>query len=160
MRPWKREAAAMVKYWLFRVALAVVPRIPLVIARPLVELAALLTWALAGQTRRRAQSNLRHVPTLAEDAPRLRWAAREVFRHAALNYLDFFRGPRVSEAEVRAKWVIEGMELYHQALRQGKGLVILAGHFGNWEYGVSRLGLEGYKMVVPMERIRPEPLFQ
>jgi KDO2-lipid IV(A) lauroyltransferase len=149
-----------VKYWLFRLATMLVPRIPVVLARPLFELAGLLAWALSGKARRRVERNLRHVPTLASHPRQLRQATRGVFRHTALNYLDFLCGAHISDEELRDRWVIEGLDLFHQTMAQGKGLVILTGHFGNWEFGVSRLGIEGYPIVAPAERMRPERLFE
>jgi KDO2-lipid IV(A) lauroyltransferase len=148
------------RYWLFRIATLVVPHIPLWIAEPLTQLGSLLIWALAGGTRRRVEANLRRVPSLAANPRKLRRAARGVFLHTALNYLDFFRGARMSDDELRDRWVIEGFPLFYQAMAQGRGLVLMTGHYGNWEYGVSRLGLEGYPMVAPAERLRPEKLFE
>jgi KDO2-lipid IV(A) lauroyltransferase len=150
----------MVKYWLFRIATLVVPRVPLALARPLTALAGFLAWALAGEARRRVERNLAHVPALASHPRELRRATRGVFHHTALNYLDFLRGPHLSDDEIRDRWVIEGLDLFHQTMAQGKGMVILTGHFGNWEFGVSRLGLEGYPIVAPAERMRPERLFE
>lgn len=150
----------MVKYWALRMAAAIVPLIPRWLAEPGAYAVGLLMWAVAGETRRRAARNLRHVPSLAGDPKRLRWATRGVFCHAALNYLDFLRGRRLSNRDLLAGWVIENDDKFLTTMGEGRGLIVLGGHFGNFELGASRLGALGYGVLTPAERMRPEALFQ
>ncbi|HLZ25524.1 MAG TPA: lysophospholipid acyltransferase family protein [Ktedonobacterales bacterium] len=150
----------MAKYWALRIAAVVVPLIPLWIARPGAWALGLVIWALAPGTRRRVERNLRHVPGLAMDPVQLHRAIQGVFCHTALNYLDFFRGPHLTNDDLLPNWTIENEEAYHAAMAQGRGLIIVTGHFGNWEFGVSRLGALGYRMIAPAERMRPEALFE
>lgn len=150
----------MTKYWLLRIASWLVPLVPFAIARPLAELAGTLTWMLASGTRRRVERNLRHIPALREDPAALQRAARGVFQATSLNYLDFFRGRHLSNEQIFAGWTVEHEDEIGKAMAQGKGLVILSAHLGNFENGASRLGAIGYKVVVPAERLRPEPLFE
>lgn len=149
----------MAKYWALRIAAAVVPLIPVWIARPGAWALGLVMWALAPATRRRVERNLRHVPGLAKDPVRLHRAVQGVFCHTALNYLDFFRGPHLTNEDLLPNWTIENADAYLAAMAQGRGLIIVTGHFGNWELGVSRLGALGYRMVAPAERMRPEAVF-
>jgi len=150
----------MIRYWLVRLAAWIVPWIPLRVARPLALAAGTLTWALSGAARRRAIWNLGHIPSLAGDPRRIRRAARGVFRTSALNYLDFLRGPRLSDAELLAGWTIENQETFDTAIAQGKGLIVLSGHLGNFELAASRLGAMGQRLITPAEHMRPERLFQ
>ena len=69
----------MARYWMWRFAAAVVPRIPLALARPLFVLIGALAWIFSGETRRRAERNLRHVRALAANTARLQEAVRGVF---------------------------------------------------------------------------------
>lgn len=150
----------MVKYWALRMAAAIVPLIPRWLAEPGAYAVGLLMWAVAGETRRRAARNLRHVPSLAGDPKRLRWATRGVFRHAALNYQDFLRGRRLTNRDLLARWTIENDDQFLTTMGEGRGLIILGGHFGNFELGASRLGALGYNVVTPAEHMRPEELFE
>src|SRR5262245_60451143 len=154
------ETSRMAKYWLFRIAAAVVPLLPMRLARPLFTGIGVLAWLVAGGTRRRAERNLRHIPALAANAGRLHEAARGVFITSALNYLDFLRGRRLTDEEIYAGWTTEREELLNEMMDQGKGVVILGSHFGNFEYASSRLGAIGYRMITPVERIQPDRLFQ
>jgi lauroyl/myristoyl acyltransferase len=90
----------------------------------------------------------------------LYWTTRGVFQHVALNYLDFFRGPSLSDNEMKQGWTIVNQEAYDAAVAQGRGVVLLCGHFGNFEFAASRLGALGYKIVAPVERMQPPQLFE
>jgi phosphatidylinositol dimannoside acyltransferase len=150
----------MMKYWAIRSASVIVPRIPTQISRPVISFASFFVWAFARGTQQQVQRNLRHIPALANDPARLYWATRGVFQHAALNYLDFFRGPLLSDSEMKQGWTIVNQEVYDEAMAQGRGVVLLSGHFGNFEFAASRLGALGYKIIAPVERMRPPQLFE
>jgi lauroyl/myristoyl acyltransferase len=150
----------MVKYWVFRSAAVLVPRIPIQISRPLASFASFFIWALVRGSQRQVQRNLRHIPALADDPERLYWATRGVFQHLALNYLDFFRGSHISDKELKSGWTILNQDVYDDALAKGRGLILLGSHFGNFELAASRLGALGYKLLTPVERMKPEPLFE
>jgi lauroyl/myristoyl acyltransferase len=150
----------MAKLRAFRLAAAIIPVIPFWLAYPGARLAGLIIWALNGQLRRRAERNLRHVPTLASDPVALRRATQGVFQHMVLNYLDFLRGPRLTGKEVLAGWTTEGEDYIQEMMRQGRGLIVASAHFGNFEYGASRLGAIGYQMTTPVERIKPAALYE
>lgn len=150
----------MLRYWTFRIAAAVVPAIPMRIARPLAVALGTLLWALAGTQRRRVTANLRHVPSLAGDEARLRRAVRGVFQHLALNYLDFFRGAHLTETEVLSGWTVENQDVFEATMAKGRGVILLGGHFGNFEQALSRLGALSFQTVTAVERMKPEAVFE
>lgn len=150
----------MTKYWLFRFAAAVVPRIPYNLLYALVGPLAWLLWVSASGQRRRVEFNLRHAPGLAEDLGRLSQATREVFRTSVLNYIEFLRGPSRTDAEVIASYPVEGQEVLEEALSEGRGVILLSGHYGTFEISIARLGAMGYSVVAPAERLKPERLYQ
>jgi len=150
----------MLTYWLVRGGAIVVPYIPIWLARPVTSAIAWVIWLATPATRARAERNLRRVPGLAEDERRLRAAVRGVYRTAALNYLDFLRGKKISDRELLSGWTIENQEAFDAAMAQRKGLIILSAHLGNFELGASRLGALGYNVIAPAEHMRPEAVFQ
>ena len=150
----------MAKLRAFRLAAAIIPFLPLWLAYPGARLIGRLIWAFGGERRRRVERNLRHVPTLMSDPVALHRAARGVFEHMTLNYLDFLRGAHLTPKQVLAGWTTEGEERITEAINQGRGLVVVSAHFGNFEYGASRLGAIGYRMTTPVERMRPEALYE
>lgn len=150
----------MLRYWMFRIAAAVVPVVPMRIARPLAMALGTLLWALAGAQRQRVAANLRHVPSLADDEGRLRDAVRGVFQHVALNYLDFFHGAHLTEAEVLNGWTVENQDVFEAIVAEGRGVILLGAHCGNFEQALSRLGALNYKTVAPAEHMKPEAVFE
>lgn len=150
----------MTKLRAFRLAAAIIPFIPLWLAYPGARLIGRLIWAFGGERRRRVERNLRHIPTLTSDPVALHRAARGVFEHMTLNYLDFLRGSRLTSKQVLAGWSTEDEELVTELVSQGRGLIVVSAHFGNFEYGASRLGAIGYRMTTPVERMRPEALYE
>ena len=150
----------MAKLRAFRLAATIVPYIPMWLAYPMARFIGMMLWAFGGQLRRRVERNLRHVPALASNPVAHHRAARGVFEHMVLNYLDFLRGPHLSDEQVLAGWTTEGEELVNKAISQGHGLIVVSAHFGNFEYGASRLGAIGYRMTTPAERMQPEALYE
>ncbi len=153
----------MATYWMWRIAAAVVPRVPLAIARPLFTTIGALAWVFAGETRRRAERNLRHIPALAANTKELQDAVRGVFVTSALNYLDFLRGRSLTQDEIELGWTVEDEDVFDAALAEGRGVVLLGAHFGNMEIAASRLAYRlanRHAIIVPVERMRPERLFE
>jgi len=146
------------KYWTFRTVAALTPLMPLWLARRIAVAGGMLAWALAAPQRRRAERNLAHIPTLAADPARLRWATRSLFKTLALNYLDFFRGRHVTYEELAQGWEIKDWDLFIRAMRGGRGVIVLGAHMGPFEYSAWKLGELGYPLLTPAERLRPERL--
>jgi KDO2-lipid IV(A) lauroyltransferase len=157
-RPAREPGQA--KYWAYRAAVAVVPHVPAPAARLAAELAGLAAWALAAGARRRVDANLAHIPALAADPERRRAAVRGVFRTAALNYLDQFRVPYLSDAEIAATWEVGRADLFEAAVARGRGIILLTAHMGAFEHAGARTGLLGIPLTLPMERLKPAALFE
>lgn len=144
------------RYWAFRALAGVTPLTPLWLARPVAMAAGAVTWLCAGKLRRRAERNLRRIPSLAADPTRLRRATRGVFINLALNYLDFFRGRSVTYEELARGWDIPGWDVFERAMRSGRGAIVMGAHLGPFEYAGWKLGELGYSLLTPAERLRPE----
>jgi len=71
--------------------------------------------------------------------------ARQVFINAGRDAAEIMLFPRWSDEQLRQRIRFDNPEPIVQASRSGNGLVILGGHFGNWEllgaYGVRILGM-------------------
>lgn len=148
------------KYWLFRTLAAIIPRMPRWLAERLAIAGGALAWATVAPLRRRAERNLAHIPALAADPARLRQTARRVFAHLALNYVDFFRAPHISDEELAQDWRIDGWDTFERAIRDGLGAVVMGAHLGPFEYASAKISELGVPLLTPAERLRPERLFQ
>lgn len=72
--------------------------------------------------------------------------AEEVFKNFAKYLIDFFWLTKNEKDYLRNSFKFSGLENINEALKRGKGCIIMAGHFGNWELMGCALGKLGYKI--------------
>ncbi len=82
--------------------------------------------------------------------------AREVFRQFVLFGFEALELLLAPLARIRRKVTIVGLEHVEAALAQGRGLIAIASHAGNWEYTVMGLGLK-YRPVAVVGRELDQP---
>lgn len=69
---------------------------------------------------------------------------RRAFQNFGKYLVDFFRFSRLSEEDMRRLVVIENVNYVDDALRRGKGVLLVTAHLGNWELGGAVLASIGY----------------
>lgn len=74
--------------------------------------------------------------------------AREVFRQFARFGWEIMELLVLPRERIKKRVVITGQEHYHTALAQGKGLVVIGAHGGNWEYTVAGFALQYQPLAV------------
>jgi KDO2-lipid IV(A) lauroyltransferase len=116
-----------------------------------------LIYRVLGRYRRVSHKNLRLVyGTTKTEAERERMA-RGVFTHFGQVATEFVKLPRLEKEEIdRLTVAVEGEEHIRQALEEGKGMLLITGHFGNWEFLSRWLTTHGYKLNV-VARAAEEP---
>lgn len=108
-----------------------------------------LYFALDRSARRAVMSNLRQVVASDGRAPErdaVRRLARKTFHNFGKYLVDFFRFSRLTEEEIRSLVAVEGQTHLERAQAEGKGVVLVTGHIGNWELGGAVLAGMGYKL--------------
>ncbi len=100
---------------------------------------------------------------LAMAMPHLTPAQREaiasgVFQNMGLMLFEICRAWNMSNQELMDIFRIEGAEHFHQAFRQGRGVLVLTGHFGNWEFLNAVGGRTGYPVSVVYRPLDFKPL--
>ncbi len=81
--------------------------------------------------------------------------ARACFEHVGRELLGLPRVARRGLAEVRARIVeAEGLDLLREAYDEGRGLVVVTGHFGNWELAGASLPAFGFPVDAVMQAMR------
>jgi KDO2-lipid IV(A) lauroyltransferase len=95
-----------------------------------------LAWRLMRETNRAVAANLAAVMPDVSDQARER-AALETYRHYARDTIDFLRALSASPAELAATFDVphEKRRILDDVLAEGRGGLIVTGHFGNWEAG-------------------------
>jgi KDO2-lipid IV(A) lauroyltransferase len=109
-------------------------------------------YLLAGKLRRTGMRNL----TLAfpdwNDARR-RQALRVLFRGLGRQLADFCQFPGFNADNVASLAIYDGFENYETARRQGKGILLLTGHFGGWEIGSFAHSIYGHPMRIVVRQL-------
>jgi Kdo2-lipid IVA lauroyltransferase/acyltransferase len=92
------------------------------------------------------------------DAAWVRHVARRSFEHLGRETIALLRMSRMAPEALIAMTEVEGLERGDAAYREGNGVVIVAGHFGNWEIGAAMVAVRGYRVDAIVQRQR-NPLF-
>lgn len=72
---------------------------------------------------------------------------RNYFRNHYINQLQIFLFPRLNNNNVEQIHVFEGIENVNEALKLGKGCILLHAHFGPSQLPLCDLGIKGYEMM-------------
>ena len=71
-----------------------------------------------------------------------------VFAHFGMSMADFIRAGKRSKEEVLSSITPEGFDSIEQLLKEGKGIIIVTGHFGYWERLAQFIALQGHPFSV------------
>jgi Kdo2-lipid IVA lauroyltransferase/acyltransferase len=107
--------------------------------------------------RRQAEENVRAAFPDRDDA----WVQRVVrasYEHLGRELMMILRMPSKTPEQIRAMTRVHGIELGDARYREGKGVVVTAGHFGNWEMGAAMVAVRGYRVDAIVMR-QANPLF-
>jgi KDO2-lipid IV(A) lauroyltransferase len=129
------------------------------IYQPLVNRLAALWYRLDARHRRITLRNLEFAygkELTPEARERL---AREVFRQFVLFGCETLELLLAPLSHIRRQVIIFGWEHVDEALAQGRGMVAIAAHAGNWEYTVMGYGLQ-FRPVTVVGRDLDHPLAQ
>jgi phosphatidylinositol dimannoside acyltransferase len=107
---------------------------------------------------RRLEGNLRRVVG-GQPSPRLMRAA---LRSYARYWLETFRLPVMDKAALAAATQerLEGMDVLDKAYADGRGVVAVLPHSGNWDVAAVWLIAHGIPFTTVVERLRPESLYR
>lgn len=90
----------------------------------------------------------------------LREKVRRAFASYARYWMESFRLPDVTGAQLEAGMVYEGLENLERARAQGRGVIMVMPHLGGWDWGGAWLAASGYPLTVVVEPVEPPELFE
>jgi lauroyl/myristoyl acyltransferase len=111
--------------------------------RLVVEVCALIHYALSPEKRRSAAENITSTGRSAT-----RSVVFGVFRLHTGNIFDMFAASRWKGEKFREWFVFEGQEEIDRALADGRGVILVTAHLGSWELGAIYLQSLGYRLHV------------
>ena len=143
MREWLEYAG-------FQCVRLMVLALPLKSAQRLGAALGAAAYRLVGSRRAIALDNLRHAFPEKSEAERVA-IAKGAFRNYGMALIELLWFPNFTDASLRALLHPVGIERIGRKLGEGKGLIVLSGHYGNWEliaFGMSHLSGHPFSIIV------------
>lgn len=147
----------MIVCWLLRLLGLLVAVIPRWVTYGVAERIADLAYLTLRGKRAALQANLARV--LQSEEPRqLDPVLRRAFQNFGKYLVDFLIFPQLSRVELLRRVHFDGWPTLDRAIAEGRGLIFITAHIGNWDVGAAALAAAGYPVNVVVERLAYSPL--
>ncbi|RJO74021.1 MAG: hypothetical protein C4523_01275 [Myxococcales bacterium] len=90
----------------------------------------------------------------AHSPTEIRRLARGVYEHLGMNLVEFLRLD-ASRPETLPPIRIDGLERIRKAAEQGRGVLALTAHFGNWDLLCCSQSLAGWRLAILSKTVKP-----
>ncbi len=97
---------------------------------------------------RAAYSNMRAAFGGEKEPEEIRRIVKRLYRNFGQMLVEVLRLPSIDEAYVDKYIKVEGWHNFENALRAGRGVIYLTGHFGNWELSSIASAVRGFPLFV------------
>jgi KDO2-lipid IV(A) lauroyltransferase len=128
-------------YASIRILMAIIEFLPRDLALKLAGMLGEMAAMIDAKERRLAEENLRRAYGQSWSEEKIKLVARECFVQIARNAADVIRSRRWNEDDLKALIDVEGMEHFDNAMKQGRGVVAITGHIGNFELSAAYFGM-------------------
>ncbi|MEX2608382.1 MAG: lysophospholipid acyltransferase family protein, partial [Gemmatimonadota bacterium] len=145
-----------VEYALFALLRAIITLLPVRVAEAVGGWVGRLGYPL-GVRRAVALANLR-IAFPDADEGWMRTTARAAYGYIGREMITMLRLPELAPEAIRGRTRFPDEALFRAAMAEGRGVVMVAGHFGNWEVAAAGLAARGYPTDVIVRR-QSNPLF-
>ncbi|RMH64351.1 MAG: hypothetical protein D6677_05115 [Calditrichaeota bacterium] len=132
----------LLEYFFIRLLYALFSRLPFAMARGFAHFMAFLLLRVAGYRKQVVIANLNRVYGNNWPAEPRRFL-RDVYRHFVYLWMELLQTPRLNPATLPRHIQTRHQEVLANALAENKGVILLSGHLGNFEWinsGISLLG--------------------
>ncbi len=79
---------------------------------------------------------------------------KKIYLHFGLLLVELCRMPFMDNKKFKKLFIYHGLENLDAALSHKKGVMVLTGHLGNWEYGAAAMALAGYDVRLVAKEMR------
>ena len=151
----------MLNYYLYRLGQFIAVCLPLRFVYAIAVFLADLYYFFALSDRRSVEANLR-VIFPQESTLTLRKISRKVSRNFAKYLVDFFRFEKIDLKYIKKNIKLENLHYFDEALKNGKGTIVLTAHLGNWELGgvvIAQLGYPFSAVALPHKNKKVNDFF-
>jgi KDO2-lipid IV(A) lauroyltransferase len=146
-------------YFALRVTSWVMPLLPLRALYGLATAAGSIAYYAVPAARAGILANL--AVALPGVSPRRRaYLGRCALCSDAKNWADTLRISRLTDDQIRTTVSVEGWERVVEAVGEGKGVVFVTMHLGNFDLVGQYVAARGYAMTIPVEQMQPARLFR
>jgi len=132
-------------YYLYLLGSLLTSIFPRSICYSFARFVSIIHYYLSKKDRETVNYNLSPVIT---EKSELKRHTQEVFINFAYYLVDFFRYSRLNQDFIKKYIEIDGLENLNKALAEGRGIIVLAAHLGNYELAGAILSLLGYPLSV------------
>jgi KDO2-lipid IV(A) lauroyltransferase len=131
-----------IEYWITYLVGAFARIIPYRLA---LALGSFLGWLAFDVLRMRRKVTLANLGnSLGKDRDGLAKIGRRAYQNAGKSMVEYSLFPSLDKERIEGMTEFEGAEHFDEALRGGRGAVIVAGHFGSWELMGAATSQRGY----------------
>ena len=90
--------------------------------------------------------NMRHAFGEEMDEREINDLALSFYRNLGMTLMEFLSFPGMKQADFLELVDIEGVDYFKNTVNEGRGALLVSGHFGNWEMMGARVAAEGQKV--------------
>lgn len=134
-------------YLLYKIGLFILRSVTDDVAYSIVSFCARIKYSFSKKDRGLVTENLRNVIPEASNK-KISMLAAEVFKNFGKYLVDFFSLIKNQKDYLKNSVQLVGLENLDEALKSGKGCIVISGHLGNWELGGCALANFGFKVNV------------
>jgi KDO2-lipid IV(A) lauroyltransferase len=105
-------------------------------------------WLASARYRQVADKNLRLAYGESLTAQERHRLTKRVFQSFGCALLEFLKAPSMTPNQIKNITKADSYDIVDTVLARGRGMILIAAHFGNWELLARRAALEGYEFAV------------
>lgn len=136
----------MFQFFVYKLANFLATTLPLKAGYKLAEFVSTAQYLLSRTDRNAVKNNLKAIFPERSDKE-INKITKQVFINFGKYLTDFLRFSKIDISFVKSRIKIEGLNYVDEVLKQGKGIIAITAHLGNWELAGVTMGLLGYKIM-------------
>ena len=154
------ELRRLAPFHAYRTGAAMARRLPAPVARAWPDTLGLAFAAGMRGRRSMIERHLRRVHGWDIGPLALEQLVQLAFASYVRYWIESFRLPVTTPAELEAGMTYDGLERIDEAREAGKGVIVALPHLGGWDFGGAWLATRGYRLTVVVEPVEPPELFE